>query len=57
MPSRIRHCKDSEVSFESLSCIGRPLWDLCECQTEFGNVAKINEVCKLVAITKTFISK
>ena len=22
----------SEVTFVSLSCIGQPLWDLCECQ-------------------------
>ena len=43
----------------SLSCIWRPLWDLCECQAEFVDIAKITKatglfyhvdkkVCKLV---------
>ena len=29
--------------FFYLCCIWRPLWDLCECQAEFGNSAKITE--------------
>ena len=31
-----------DVSFvSSITCIGRSLWDLCECQAEFGDNAKI----------------
>ena len=32
------------VSSLGLSCIGLPLWDMCECQAEFGYIAKITEV-------------
>ena len=34
--------KIAEVNFMSMLCIGRPLWDLCECQAEFADIAKIS---------------
>ena len=26
-----------------LSCIRQPLWDMCECQAEIGDIANITE--------------
>ena len=42
------------VCFLSLSGMVGPLWDLCECQVEFGNVLQrsVKQICHFVLCIK-----